>query len=318
MIQSPLDSRDYPYQILPRSQILNAHDLRIDDSVIEDQGNMQSCTAHATTAACEIFMARNLDFGNLSRQLVYYMARDAVGESNRQGANLREALSVLKNRGTCYEQDWPYTPQNEYTRPGDDVFAKIVGKISRYERLLGSGSALLESIKSAITEGFPVVIAMQVYPKFMRLRGTLFEQNMQTPYRGSFDLFAGVPLNHAMCVVGFASNRLILKNSWGPSWGDGGYGMIQPEAVGDIFEAWCVKGFAKDGADISTIASWLATKSDNDIRQMFPRLCDKQPRWWALNGLVRHFGGGRVGFDKTCQLLGFTHVADLNKFVMSI
>jgi C1A family cysteine protease len=36
------------------------------------------------------------------------------------------------------------------------------------------------------------------------------------------------PGNHAVLAVGAldAPQRLIVKNSWGPSWGDGGYGLL--------------------------------------------------------------------------------------------
>ena len=314
--QSPLDSRDIPY--VPRPIVHGAYDLRIDDSVIEDQGNEASCTAHAATSACEILMGRNMDFNQLSRHFPYFYARDRAREG-QQGCPLREVLHTLKHRGCCYEQDWPFIPQNRDIEPPREVTTKAlqVGQIVRYERLMGSGTQLLEAIKSSISEGFPVVFVMRTTMPFMMLRGSFVDQHTKTPYRGSA---AGYPLldDHAMCIVGYSGNRLIIKNSWGTGWGDNGYGLIQPEAVGDILEAWCIKGFSKGGVDLSPISAWLTTKTDSDIDMMFLRLIEKNPRYWALHGLSKRNGGGRAGFQRMADILGFTRMNELNQWVFSI
>jgi len=40
---------------------------------------------------------------------------------------------------------------------------------------------------------------------------------------------------HAVCVVGYTENRFILRSSWGPSWGDGGYGYASEDYIRDAF-----------------------------------------------------------------------------------
>ena len=51
------------------------------------------------------------------------------------------------------------------------------------------------------------------------------------PRRDTIDAAPGgqTPGNHAVLAVGIdAPDRLIVKNSWGPGWGDGGYGFVTP------------------------------------------------------------------------------------------
>jgi C1A family cysteine protease len=49
---------------------------------------------------------------------------------------------------------------------------------------------------------------------------------------------------HAVLVVGYnkKTERFLVKNSWGPSWGQGGYFTLPFEYVpGYAFDAWTVR-----------------------------------------------------------------------------
>jgi len=45
---------------------------------------------------------------------------------------------------------------------------------------------------------------------------------------------------HAVAVVGFDERSLIIKNSWGKSYGNGGYGNLPYDAFDKVLEAWTI------------------------------------------------------------------------------
>ncbi|HUL36473.1 MAG TPA: C1 family peptidase [Thermodesulfobacteriota bacterium] len=38
-----------------------------------------------------------------------------------------------------------------------------------------------------------------------------------------------------MCVVGYTADRFIIRNSWGTTWGDVGFGYASPAYINDGF-----------------------------------------------------------------------------------
>lgn len=52
--------------------------------------------------------------------------------------------------------------------------------------------------------------------------------------QGRLDVYAPIPNagGHAVCVVGYqADGRFIVRNSWGPTWGDKGFGYATPAYI---------------------------------------------------------------------------------------
>jgi hypothetical protein len=79
----------------------------------------------------------------------------------------------------------------------------------------------LESWKQALAEGKPIVFGIQMFDGFdsCGTRGGVLEM----PAPG--DLAHGARGVHAMCAVGYNESEkvFIVRNCWGPDWGDGGY-----------------------------------------------------------------------------------------------
>jgi len=49
-----------------------------------------------------------------------------------------------------------------------------------------------------------------------------------------------VEFGHAVCVIGFNEDYLIIQNSWGEQWGEKGIGYIAKDYIPYMIEAWCV------------------------------------------------------------------------------
>lgn len=81
-----------------------------------------------------------------------------------------------------------------------------------------------KSIKEAILLNGPVLIALRV----------------KDSTRDDFWNGDGDEGGHAIVLVGYNKDGFILRNSWGKSYGDGGYILFPKDKVKDILEAWTV------------------------------------------------------------------------------
>jgi C1A family cysteine protease len=68
----------------------------------------------------------------------------------------------------------------------------------------------------------PSVAALQAAVAQQPVAAMVDATNWATYKSGIFSS-CGVSLNHAVLIVGYTSSYWIVKNSWGPSWGIGGY-----------------------------------------------------------------------------------------------
>jgi C1A family cysteine protease len=99
-------------------------------------------------------------------------------------------------------------------------------------------------MKGCLASGFPFVFGFSVYDGFetaaMAKTGVLEMPTPKETLRGG----------HAVLAVGYdeASRRFIVRNSWGPKWGMGGYftipyGYLLDDGLSDDF--WTIRLIAR-------------------------------------------------------------------------
>ena len=228
---SPDDDRDYPY--VPVAFPETAEFLTGD---IEDQLTVGSCTANAVVSACEAIKP-----GHLSRLYNYYHTRALENRLGQSGAVLRNAVKTATNLGLPSEALWPYEIANVETAPPQDVCDEAEKhRILQYQRidLTGAWLTRANNIKSALSEGFPVVFAMPVTTQFAQLT-----KSTAKGYSGKGYPWWPVIGNHAMMFYGYDKDFLHAENSWGTAWGDTGRWSLRIGLVKEIFEAWAITGF---------------------------------------------------------------------------
>jgi len=217
-------------------------DLRAFFSPIEDQGHLGSCTANAAVGLVEYFERRA--FGHhidASRLFVYKTERDLLGWTGDTGAYLRTAMEALTLFGAPPERYWPYDPRPAATNPRYDVeptafcyaFAQNYQAIN-YVRLdppTITPTQVLNNIRSYLAAGFPSMFGFPVYDEFERPNSL-----GQIAYpSASSHLYGG----HAIVAVGYDDNMMIgadkgallVRNSWGTTWGLSGYGWLSNKYV---------------------------------------------------------------------------------------
>ena len=225
-------------------------DLREWCSPIENQGALGSCTANAGVGLVEYFERRA--FGNYtdcSRLFLYKTTRSFLKWTGDTGAFLRSTMGAMTLFGVPPEQYWPYDIAKFELEPTPFcyAFAQNFQAISYY-RLDPSGvskQSVLKQIKANLSAGLPAMFGFTVYNSY-----TQANTSGKIPYPVASDKVVG---GHAVVAIGYDDHKkikntgpgatetigaLMIRNSWGTSWGDAGYGWLPYDYV--------TKGLATD------------------------------------------------------------------------
>ncbi|MFM2004622.1 MAG: hypothetical protein RLZZ09_277 [Pseudomonadota bacterium] len=139
----------------------------------------------------------------------------------------------MRNQGAASWPDFSYDPADCTHQPDAAVAARAARfRIDDYERVDAND---LGRLKEQIADGNPVIFGMDVSPDLYRLKRGVY--NDLSP--------SGIGRNgHAMVLVGYSDPNQAFKviNSWGPRWGEDGFGWISYDALEKrIDQAWVIK-----------------------------------------------------------------------------
>lgn len=211
-----VDARDFLFT--PKTKELPKQvDLREKMSPIVDQGQLGSCTSNALVSGLrEYLLLQEGKDVRLSRLYHYWHERALEGTVDEDsGATLRDGMKVLKKFGVCPEEDFPYQIERFTEQPSKKA-EEDAGqfKITEYHRV-----PTFNKLKAALAERLPVAIGIMVFESFES------EEVAQTgivPMPKWYEKELG---GHAMLAVGYDDEKqhVIVRNSWGDQWGDGGY-----------------------------------------------------------------------------------------------
>jgi len=238
-------------------------DLREWCSPVEDQGDLGSCTANAGVGMIEYFERRA--FGkhlDASRLFLYKVTRSLLHWTGDTGAQIRTTIGALALFGVPPEDYWPYDISAFDAEPPAFcyAFAKNYSAITYY-RLDPKGvstSELLTAVKQTLAGGSPVMFGFTVYSS----RAQAAENGGKIPFPSDKDTVDG---GHAVMAVGYddgmkitnagpggptTKGAFLIRNSWGTSWGEAGYGWLPYEYI--------VQELAVDWWSLVS-ASWIET-----------------------------------------------------------
>lgn len=223
-------------------------DLRLYMSPVGDQGLLQACSAFAIVKGLREYMLnRNRQpFTSLSAGFLWYLARKEMGwPDENQGAYISVGMKILENIGTDTEAGFPYPTPAEQQNPrlmkvkiSQAPTPQQIQAAGRFHLAGGQPANSLLAIRKSLAAGYPVVIGIFIYDSF---------------YRIGSDAIAPVPNpdqekqqgSHIVAVAGYDNARqvFIVKNSWGPNWGDHGYFFLPYQFIklGIARDAWTIK-----------------------------------------------------------------------------
>jgi C1A family cysteine protease len=208
-----------------------------------DQGNLGSCTAQAIGAAFEFVQMKVKPVWDFkpSALFIYYNERAAEGTINEDaGAMIRTGMKVINQLGACKEILWPYVESKFTKKPTPTAYKNaLTHRSTSYERLEND----LFYMKSCLASGFPFVYGMAVYESFM---SSAVAESGVVPMPSSRERMQG---GHAVLCVGYddETQRFLVRNSWGTSWGQKGYFTIPYVYLTNdnlCADFWTLKGVA--------------------------------------------------------------------------
>lgn len=194
-----------------------------------NQGSQESCVGWAVGYALKSHQEKiryNWNIGANSHRFSPAYIYNQINGGSDNGAKISSAMSLAVNNGFCSLVYFPYTASNYTTQPTTiQNAAAALYKAKSWHTVFG-----VTSIKNRLATGDGVVVGIRIYPDLDNLNASnQIYDNANGSSRG----------NHAICLIGYddskgSSGAFKFINSWGTSWGEGGYGWISYDLIQNI------------------------------------------------------------------------------------
>ena len=215
------DARDHLYAV-PMAMLKKlpaAVDLRSKFPPPYDQGQLGSCTGNAIAGAIQFGRRKQKQKPDFTpaRLFIYYNERAMEETVNvDSGAQIRDGIKSVVNQGACSEKTWPYQITNFTVKPPAPAYTEALKyQVTSYSRL----TQTLTQLKGCLASGYPFVFGFTVYESF---ESPDVAKSGVMPMPAASEKVMG---GHAVVAAGYddASQRFIIRNSWGSNWGQKGY-----------------------------------------------------------------------------------------------
>ncbi|WOK97680.1 hypothetical protein Cni_G06388 [Canna indica] len=183
---------------------------------VKDQGSCGSCWAFSSVAAMEsIILIKKRKQLDLSEQ---ELVDCDFFNSGCNGGWMNDAFDfVIRNGGITSEAKYPYVGRQ---------------RVCRVAELRDNAATISGFVDVPDNEERALMVAVAQHPVSVAIDAGGLDFQLYTG--GVFSGPCGTTMNHAVTVVGYGEDGRgnkywIAKNSWGASWGDGGYVLMKKD-----------------------------------------------------------------------------------------
>jgi hypothetical protein len=216
-----IDTEPLEITYQPHAVNVTSIDMRERFAPIRNQGHQGSCSAFATTAVIEFLRS---DKQRYSPAFLYWNARVLCGDTAvDSGATMYQSIKAATEKGVCQELQMPYDPDTFTTAPSEAAIEDALNcKVLEAQTV----NTDLNSIKSALCDGYPVIIAARIFDSFSETNCGFVPHPSAAEIAGK-ERSDGNGL-HAMVICGFSDKErvFVVRNSWGTNFGENGYCYI--------------------------------------------------------------------------------------------
>tara|TARA_R110002074_G_scaffold402126_1_gene603844 strand:+ start:79 stop:834 length:756 start_codon:yes stop_codon:yes gene_type:complete len=220
---SPHDRRDYMYigSIDTSNNLPEVVDYRNLLQPIRNQGNQGSCFAQCVACVKEWQEKKDYGFNQYFSPQFFYNNRFNkydINKNNDFGMFGRDVMKLMKNIGICSEQNYPYGRIEDKKNISEEIYKEAKNHIIKgYARINN-----INKLKEFLFNNGPCIITFPVYN---------FENNF---WKKTGKKKGG----HAVTIIGYNKQGFIIRNSWGPNYGNKGYWLYKYNDWGCHWEIW--------------------------------------------------------------------------------
>jgi hypothetical protein len=195
---------------------------------IADQGNIESCVPTCISTVYYYLTMKQSNYLNfrISRLYLYYQFRKLYDDVKLdEGSTIRDCINILHKDGIVPEFLYPYIETKVFNNPSE-----FLEKYSRFCKCLGFENISRKVIRQNLLLDNPVLCGIKLFE-------SIYKDEVKNTgiinYSEEYDKILG---GHCIILVGFDNNKKYYKfiNSWGPTWGDKGFGYLPYEYIKNI------------------------------------------------------------------------------------
>ena len=226
-------------------------DLQRTDPRVADQGTVNSCAAWAIAYGMLGCFAGSQ--GHAGAPFAPMYAYSQLTTPRDTGASPASVLDLLRTQGIdttvkyapghggSYWSYFDWRRRPTIVEKSAAATNKITGWVTLYNTFGAPGATAVAKLKQTLASGRPVALTIGVFGRFEWATGSGVISSA-----GKLGPMLGL---HEVLAVGYDSRGVKIMNSWGTSWGNAGYGILDWNYVSSYsYEAETAAGFVTTAA----------------------------------------------------------------------
>lgn len=218
--KSFLYGRSTRFEYLPMSELPERVDPRGKIGV-KDQGQVGACSGFSRSYCMEALSngigGEGIQFSPMFAYLSGQKEDNLLGGDS--GATISGGIKASRKYGNCPDALFPF-PGRYVTRIPDACWPAA----EKHQLLAHAPVSSAEECRQAIGSGYPVYL------------GIMWDRSMDAPVIDRYRVGGGGG-GHAVCLLGYDGDYLLMLNSWGPGWGDRGWARWHMRAVDSMIRS---------------------------------------------------------------------------------